>query len=263
MMSFIRNLLGVKTDQAVDGLMSALVQWDPHAATEAELRTMEQNLDQLGHQVAAAKSSFDKEQHEAEAIQLLANQRMAAANTLQTEFEGTQFNLPRKAELERSLATLIGLLEEMAPDIDREKQDAVDAAEFLHSLQAAYADAAQKLKTARSDLTRAQRDMSRAEQQRERAESRAEASRQAAGLSGATSGLTVALKAMQDTAQRNLQEAEAANLKARMLMPTAPEEADPHIVAAMAQVRGTLPATQSSTLTNRLESLRQKQISSS
>lgn len=261
-MSFIRNLLGVKTDQAVDGLMSALVQWDPHAATEAELRTMEQNLDELGHQVASAKIGFDKEQREADAIQLLANQRMAAADALQKEFEATNFNLPRRAEIERSLNTLVGLLEEMAPDIDREKQDAVDAAEFLHSLQAMYHEAAQKLKTARSDLDRAQRDMSRAEQQRQMAENRAQASRQAAGLSGATSGLTVALKAMQDTAQRNLEEAEAANLKSRMLAPTKPEESDPNIVAAMAQVRGTLSPPQS-TLTNRLESLRLKQIGNS
>jgi len=260
MMSFIRNLLGVKTDQAVDGLMSALVQWDPQSASEADLRTMEQNLDELGRQVAAAQTSFQKEQQEADAIQQLANERMAAANALQKEFDETTFNLPRRAELERSLGILVQLLEEMAPDIDREKQDAVDAADFLNSLQTMYKDAAHKLTTARGDLTRAHRDMARAEQRRETAENRAQASRQAAGLVGATSGLTVALKAMQDAAQRNLEEANAANMKARMLAPTAPEEGDANIMAAMARVRGTTPQTESSTLGNRLETLRMKQI---
>ena len=52
MISFIRNLLGVKTDQAVQSAVEALVRWDPKSATEAELRTMEEHLDQLGLQVA-------------------------------------------------------------------------------------------------------------------------------------------------------------------------------------------------------------------
>jgi chromosome segregation ATPase len=257
--SFITNLIGVKTDQAVSGLITTIVQWDPQSATEAELRTMEDNLDQLGRQVAAARIGFEKEKREADAIQLLANQRLAAANQLQAELEQTNFNAPKKAEMERSLTTLVNMLEEMAPDVDREKQDATDAAEFLQMLQTTYEDAAGKLRNARSELDRAQRDMGRAEQQREMAERRAQASRQAAGLSGATSGLTVALKAMQDTAQRNLVEAEAANQKARLLAPTTPEKDDPNIALAMARVRGQIPP-ETTTLANRLETLRMRQI---
>ena len=33
MLAFIRNLMGVKTDQAVQGAMEALVRWDPKSAT--------------------------------------------------------------------------------------------------------------------------------------------------------------------------------------------------------------------------------------
>ncbi len=47
MLAFIRNLVGVKTDQAVNGAVEAIVRWDPKSATEAELRTMEQHLDRL------------------------------------------------------------------------------------------------------------------------------------------------------------------------------------------------------------------------
>lgn len=208
------------------------------AQTEAELRTMEQNLDELGRQVATARIGFNKEKQEADAIQRLADQRLAAANQMQAELEQTSFNLPRKAELEHSLSLLLSLLEEMAPDVDREKQDATEAAEFLQSLESTYESAANKLRSARSELDRAHRDMGRAEQQKEIAERRAEASRQAAGLSGATSGLSVALKAMQDVAQRNLVEAEAANQKARLLQPTSPERDDPNIAKAMHAVRG-------------------------
>ena len=183
MYSFIRNLVGVKTDQAVNSAVEAIVRWDPKSATEAELRTMEQQLDQLGRQVAEARQAFEKEKREADAIQNLSQQRMAAAEHLQKQMSG-ESDSGRKSELERSLTTLVAMLEGMSGDIEREKRDADDAGEFLHSLEDTYQQAGQKLKGARDALTRAQRDMSRADQQRDMAERRAEAARQAAGLSG-------------------------------------------------------------------------------
>jgi phage shock protein A len=256
MFAFIRNLLGVKTDQAVNGAIQAIVRWDPQSATEAELRTMEQYLDDLGRQVAQARMSFDKEKREADAIQLLSQQRMAAAEQLNRQMEG-EADPGRKAALERSLGTLLGLLEQMAPDIDREKQDAEDARSFLESLEEAYNQAGRKLKTARDELMRAQRDMGRAAQRREMAEQRAEAARQAAGMSGAASGLSVALKAMQDSAARDLAAAEAAAAKAKLLQPTQPEKEDPNIAAAMARVSGAGPVPTS--LSDRLQALRLRQ----
>lgn len=255
MFSFIRNLVGVKTDQAVNGAIEAIVRWDPRSATEAELRTMEQHLDELGRQVAQARTAFDKEKREADAIQLLSQQRLAAAERLHRQLEA-ETDPVQKAALERSLGTLLGLVEQMAPDIDRETQDAEDAKSFLETLEETYNQAGQKLKSARDELTRAQREMGRAEQQREAAERRAEAARQAAGLSSATSGLSVALKAMQDTAARDRAAAEAAAAKAKLLQPTRPEKDDPNIAAAMAQVSGTRPAPAS--LADRLAALRQQ-----
>ncbi len=257
MYTFIRNLVGVKTDQAVNGAIEAIVRWDPKSATEAELRTMEQHLDVLGRQVAEARMAFDKEKREADAIQQLSQQRMAAAEQLQRQMEG-EGDPSRKSSLERSLGTLVTMLEGMTEDVEREKRDADDAGDFLHSLQDTYQQAGQKLKSARDELNRAQRDMGRAEQQRDMAERRAEAARQAAGLSGATSGLSVALKAMQDNASRNLATAEAANAKAKLLAPTRPEQDDQNIAVAMAQVQGKLPAP--SNLGDRLTALRQKQL---
>ena len=257
MYSFIRNLVGVKTDQAVNSAVEAIVRWDPKSATEAELRNMEQNLDVLGRQVAEARQAFEKEKREADAIQKLSQDRMAAAEQLQHRLE-SETDANAKSGVEKSLSTLVGMLEQMAPDVDREKQDAVDAADFLHSLEGAYQQAGEKLRSARDALTRAQRDMGRAAQQRDVAEQRAEAARQAAGLSSATSGLSVALKAMQDNAQRNLAEAEAANAKARLLKPTKPEQDDPNIAQAMAQVQGKAP--QSAAIGDRLAALRQRQL---
>jgi chromosome segregation ATPase len=257
MLSFIRNLAGVKTDQAAQGALEALVRWDPQAATEAELRTMEQHLDELGLQVAQARASYDRERREAEAIQKLSQQRMAAAEQLQGQLGG-EADLGRKAALEKSLATLVGMLEQMAPEVDRERQDAEDAQEFLETLERTYAEAGQKLRAARSELDRAQRDMGRASQQRDMAQRRADAARQASGLSRSTSGLSVALQAMQESAARDLAAAEAANTKAKLLQPTRPEQEDANIAAAMATVSGTAPAP--TALSDRLAALRQRQL---
>src|SRR4051794_34973489 len=253
MLGFLRNFVGIKTDNAVQAGVEALVRWDPQGASEAELRTMEQHLDELGQQVAKARQDYDREQQEAEQIEALSRQRIAAAEQLQGQI-AAEADTARRALLERSLETLVTMLEQMTPEAEREKKDAADAKDFLETLKNAYAEAGGKLKNARSDLARARRDMVRAGQQRETAERQADAARQAAGLTRSTSGLTVALNAMQEAAQRDLASADAGMAKAKLLRPTRPEQDDPNIAAAMAAAAGKSPAPQN--LSERLAALR-------
>jgi chromosome segregation ATPase len=237
MLQFIGNLLGVKTDQAVNAGVEALVRWDPQSATEAELRTMEQNLDDLGLQVARARQEYDREEKEAEAIQATSKQRMAAAEQLQAQVNAAT-DPAMKSNLEKSLGLLVDMLEKMQPDIDRETKQAADAKSFLEMLEGTYAEAGGKLKAARGALEQAQRDMARAAQEKQTAERQAEMARQAAGLTQSTSGLTIALKTMQDAAAKDLQSADAAAAKARLLRPSKPEQDDPNIAAALAAASG-------------------------
>jgi len=253
MLSFIRNLVGVKADNAMQAGVEALVRWDPQSASEAELRTMEQHLDDLGIQVATARQAFDREQKEADAIQALSHQRKVAAEQLEKQI-AAETDPTRKAGLERSMGTLVTMLEQMTPEIEREKKDAVDAKDFLEMLEKTYAEAGGKLRQGRSELERARRDMARAGQQRQVAEQQAEAARRAAGLTSATSSMTVALKARQDAAARDLASADAAASKAKLLRPTQPEQDDPNIAAALAAASGRSPAPQS--LTDRLAALK-------
>ena len=256
MISFIRNLLGVKADKAVQSGVEALVRWDPKSATEAELRTMEQHLDALGRQVAEARAGYTREKKEADEIAQLSHQRMAAAEQLQGQL-AAETDAGRKASLEKSLETLVSMLETMAPDVDREAREADEAHEFLEMLEKSYADAGAKLKAARAQLASAERDMGRAQLQRQMAERQAEAARMAAGLSSTTSGLTVALKAMQDSAARDLASAEAAKAKAQLLRPSRPEIEDANIAAAMIAASGQV--AKPTNLTDRLAALRHKQ----
>jgi chromosome segregation ATPase len=253
MRSFITNLVGVKADKAVQAGVEALVRWDPQSASEAELRTMEQHLDDLGRQVATARQSFEKEQKEADAIQALSHQRMVAAEQLEKQI-ASETDPARKASLERSMETLVAMLEQMTPEIEQEKKDGADAKDFLEMLEKTYAEAGGKLRQGRSELERARRDMARAGQQRQVAEQQAEAARRAAGLTGATSSMTVALKAMHEAAARDLASADAAAAKAKLLRPTQPEQEDPNIAAALAAAAGRSPAPQS--LSDRLAALK-------
>jgi chromosome segregation ATPase len=253
MLVFMKNLVGVKMDKAASAAIEALVRWDPKSASEAELRTMEQRLDGLGREVALARQSYDKEKREADAIQALEQQRLAAAEQLQRQMDGE--NEPtRKAALEKSLETLVSMLEQMTPEVEREKAEAAGARDYLAMLEQTYTEAGGKLRTARSELERAQRDMARAVQQREQAERQAEAARRAAGLASQTNSLTVALKAMQDAAAKDLASADAQMSKARLLRPTRPEEDDPNIAAALAAAAGKPPVPQS--LSERLAALK-------
>jgi len=253
MLAFMKNLVGVKMDKAAAAGIEALVRWDPKSASEAELRTMEQRLDELGREVALARQSYDREKREADVIQALEHQRMAAAEQLQRQIDG-ESDRARKAALEKSLETLVSMLEQMTPEVEREKAEEADAKDYLAMLEQTYADAGGRLKTARSELERAQRDMARAAQQREQADRQAEAARRAAGLASQTSSLTVALKAMQDAAAKDLASADAQMSKARLLRPTRPEEDDPNIAAALAAAAGKPPAPQS--LSERLSALK-------
>src|ERR1044071_102669 len=134
MLGFFRNFVGVKADDAVQAGIEALVRWDPEGASEAELRTMEQHLDDLGRQVAGARQAYDKERREAEQIEALSRQRMAAAEQLQGK-SAAEGDPAGHISLELSLETLMTMLEGMAPEIERKKQDATDAKEFLDMLE--------------------------------------------------------------------------------------------------------------------------------
>ncbi len=254
MLGFIKNMVGVKSDQMLQSGVEFLVRLDPKAATEAEMRQMEESLDTLGKELAESRMTFEREKKEADAIQQLAAQRMAAAEKLEQQMMAEP-DPNRKAALEKSLVTLVDMLEKMNPEVERERRDAVEATEFMHMLEKTYQDLGGRLRTARSELERAQRDMKSAEQQRIASERRAEAARQAAGLAGATSGLSVALKAMRHAAEEDLKEAEAARLKTELLQPSKPEEDDPNIAAALAAVGGP-PSPSGLNVSGRLAMLR-------
>jgi hypothetical protein len=255
-MTFFSAYIGGKTSHAVNDAVNAIVAHDPTGATEAQLKMMEQDLDKAGQALAAAHQQFDHDSAEQHTIVELLHQRMAAAEYLQTQMDETTDPV-KKGQLEKSLTTMMDMLEHMVPEVKHASDQAASAQEFLTMLQGAYETKGQQLKAARDGLQEAQRDMARSAQEKVIADQRAEAARQAAGFSGATNSLNTALKAMQDTAAHNRAEAEAANSKAHLLAPTEPEKDDSNIVAAMRAASGQGAAPTS--LSDRLAALKASQ----
>src|ERR1051326_7978445 len=144
-LSFLKSLIGVKANQAVQGALETYVRWDPTGASEAELRTMEGKLDEMGMHVAQARAKYNEAQKALDTINALMHQRMTAADTLQRQSEA-ESDPAKKAALEKSLATLLDLLEQMTPEVEQDKQDAQEAHDFVVQLEEAYSAFGAKLK---------------------------------------------------------------------------------------------------------------------
>ncbi|MDD5271460.1 MAG: hypothetical protein PHU14_01950 [Methylovulum sp.] len=232
-MLFFKNY-GIQKAKDISRLLGeAIVKFDPEGATEAAIAEIEEKFDKLNLSFSNAKKAWEKEHKEAEAITALYNQRLAAAEFLQAN--------PEKAA---ALNQLVTLLEDMQPDIEREKQEADDAKLYMDELEGLVKQYADKLKTARHTLEQAKRQMAHAELLKERAQDKAEAAKMASGLSGSSSSLSSALDHINKLAENSLAAADAANRKASLLQPTQAED-NPDIKAAMDAVSGKAPAATS------------------
>ncbi|HYE00190.1 MAG TPA: hypothetical protein VEH84_12465 [Alphaproteobacteria bacterium] len=238
MFAFMKSFLGIKGQQVGRDMVDALVAFDPKSATQAQLQVMEQDLDKTGLLLAQLRAELDREIREAQAATANYNRLIAAAEHLENQIAGTA-DPAQRAQLEQSLGTLVGKLEELRPEVDSEEQDVVEARRLLDETEAAYREKAQALAEARKVLERAGRDMSRAKIDQERNEARARKAAEVAGLRGGQDNkLHTALDAMRRQADEARAKAEAARVKAEILTSHAPGGAlgDRNIEAALQAV---------------------------
>lgn len=245
----VKNFGAVKTEKAGVGIVEALASFDPEGMSEAGMRQMEEQVDELALETAKAKQEWQKEQAEYEEIQKLYEQRMAAAEALQEQIE-------TNPNAEASLLSLLDMIEKMAPEIEREKEEAVYAKELFDELEAATREAADGVKTARAEFEQVQREMKRAEIDKKRAETQEERAKKLAGIRKNGSSLDSAMGAMRNAASKRTAEADAAKMKAELFKTSKPEEDDPLIAAALAGASGEAPKATSAA--DRLAALKAK-----
>ncbi len=247
--NFLKHYGKGKFQQGVQSLNDAIVSFDPEGATEAAISEMEENFDRISREFSKTKQGWSREQAEADAIVKLRDQRMAAAEHIAAQLEAD----PDNAQLNDALNQLVASMEDMADDIERELDEAVDAKEVMDELDLTVKMYADKLKSARSDMKKAANTMKKARRQEERAEEKAARAAVAAGIKSSVGGLSSALESMNRQASDAQANADAAKRKANLLSTTAVEENDA-VAAAMAAVSGAAPAPTSAK--DRLAALR-------
>jgi len=257
LLSFTKCFIGAGGEQAATALTTAMVKMSPEAATAAELRNMEQDLDAAGQLISQLQRELTDERHAYDAINARYTQMMGAAENLQHQIDAASF---LKDPLQASLATLVAQIEEMVPELDQDKKDIDSTQALLTEAEVAYQAKATALREAKAKLTRAKNDMAHAAVEEQRAAWRAETARVVAGLSsgsgsGSGSGINIAVDAMTQTAQATRDRAATLDMKAKALSGAKVAEEDPNIAAAMAAAAGTVA---NATVADRLTALQQR-----
>jgi chromosome segregation ATPase len=254
LLPFFRNFIGAEGNNAAAGVVKALVQLDPEAATMADLRTMEQDLDKAGRMISKLRADLAHEQAEYDLISGQYHELMAAAELLQKRIDDPATPEAQRQSMNLSLPSLVDKIEHVAPELDRDKKDVEDTRALLSEAEKVYQQKAESLTGAKKNLDSARHDLQHARIQEERSAERARQATAVAGLTTSrTTGLMVALNTMQQSAQEARQRAEAMDMKAKALTGAKDAAADQNIAAALAEVRGT---TTTQSMTERLAALR-------
>lgn len=235
MLGFMKKLVGVKAENAGQTIVEKLVEMDPEAATEAQLRTMEDDIDKLTSEVAKARAEYGREQSEVDDIVKLEAQRLKAAEILQSKLEED----PDNAELASALNETLDLLEKMQPEIQREKDEAIEAKSFLEEIEGLLSERVEQIKTAKSTLKSAARDMEKAKVAKAREEDRAKRMGSLSGMRTRSDSLTIAAEAMKKKAKADQEATDASKLKRELMKGSEKGSSNAALEAAMNEASGT------------------------
>ncbi|WP_243312581.1 hypothetical protein [Fundidesulfovibrio agrisoli] len=254
MFTFLKHFFIQKTQDAQQGFVQLLVQFDPETASEAEIGELDDALTKLTQQMVAAKNAWEKEDREAKEIQKNYDLRLAAAERLQARAESA--SPEEKPQVEASLAALLGELEKMVPEVERELREATEAKGYYDELAQAVKDASERLKTARARLSDAKRRMDAAQVRMERAKEQEERAKVVAGIKQQASTIGTAFDAMSKKAAELEAKTEVHNTKTQLLTP--PKSEDPYLAQALKEAAGEKPAAEQQSLSDRLAALKKK-----
>lgn len=250
---FIRNFFGAKGHDAARSVVTALVRLDPEAASRADLATMEQDLDRAGEVIAKLRTELSKEHGAFDKINERYHDLMGAAETMQRRIADPVTASDKVTSLQASLTAVLGQIEIMAPELDRDKQDVDSTTSLLADAEKAYQEKAAALRGAKQNLDAARHDLQHASIEEERAKSRAAAASVVAGLSSSPTGLSVALNVMHEEATAARERASSATMKISALASAGGVDVDANIADALSESKG---APGESSLSDRLNALK-------
>jgi len=230
-MSLFGNYLGTKAKDLHDGLVKAVVAFDPEGASAAQIEEYKGQVDQLA--AIAAKAAQQAQADEARVQQLSADfdRHKKAAGLLAGQIDSAE-----GAAREQALEKILDEAERLKTDLATAQTSLADSQGYYGERKEVHARAAEKLLRAKSVLEAAVRDQERARQEAERAAERKRDVQQSAGLTNGLDTMDVALDAFKANASAARQKAEADKLTANAL--GGARESDSLVKAALAEADG-------------------------
>jgi len=238
---FLKHYGMAKAGGVLEEFAAAVVEFDPDAASSAQLSMMEAELDRLGTRLAEAEAEAQREHRETAELRQRYEEHLQAAQLLEARLADIAEPASR-TETEASLARIIDKLEQMQPEIEREEQEDREVEAWRTELRRSFEELAQKIRTAQNELKSARRQMDTARLQRQRAAERERRSSEAAGITGSIGSLSIALDTMNQQTTKVRAETAALTLKAELLRADAPDS-DPIVAEALAAARGQSTST--------------------
>jgi len=217
-MSLFGKYMKVKVKDVKAGANRTLVTWDPEGASEADILEKDEQLNLLVAEAIDAKNAADSARDAADTIVSLSNNLIAGVEVL-LKRRGTLTDLAQVTEIDAVVAEELEKLKQMQPEIDRLEAAAQLAEKDKKELDDLCEVSANKLKTARKQLTEAKTGMDRAAREVKQAKERAERQAVVAGITQDTDDTNTALGVMNANAAKLKAEAEAFNKKADLLQP--------------------------------------------
>ena len=252
---FLKHYGKAKAGEVLDEFVSAVASFDPETASKAQIEMMEAELQTLGRRLAEAETEARREHQETTGLRRTYDYYLEAARLLEVKHSDGEA-LDQRAEIEASLTRLVGRLEQLKPEIEREEDEDREVEAWRAELRRSVDRLGDKLRAARSDLQLARRRVDSGQGRKEHAEEQDKRARAAAGMTSSISAMSVALDGMNQQTARLRAEADTLQLKAGLLH-TEQLDSDPHVAAALGAARGTEGAGARS-LSERLMALRSK-----
>ncbi len=249
---FIKGYTQAKSETAGSSIVQMIAGWDPEGASEADIKTMNSNLDKLIKEATIASQEAAREQKEADAINKLYNDMLAGIEVLEEQKKTADEHTT--TVIDAVILEELTKLESMQGDIAREEAEAVEAAEYKAELDALCRISADKLKNARKQLSAAKTNMKRAEVREKRASEKAARASQLAGITKDMDKMSSALGAMNAKAEEAHARAEGHEMKAKLLKSS--DSANSIMADAMKKAAGVTTPTMS--VAERLAALKKK-----
>lgn len=237
---FFGNYAVVKKDSALAGLAKILISADLEGASLADLMSYEQTLTKLTTEAAKAKADWEREQKEADVIVAEYNMKLGGINILKEDYAAAT-DAAEKAEIEATIRLEVAALKALSVDVEREKQEAVDAEIDYKEIAELAVAAKDALVNARANIEKSKKDVERAERDVAKAKVRADRAAELKGLTNRVSGVSVALDVMNKRAEELRIEADALKMKGDLLGADTPTKST-RMQDAMARAAGTAAA---------------------